>query len=186
MGLFSRLGRALARRVAYARYFLFARRDSRRNLSAISGRNILVLCYGNIYRSPFVGRQLADFFAGTEWHVRSAGFHDKENRSCDREFVKLAAKLGIDLQAHGSRQVAEEDLEWADLIVIMDGRNRLMLHEMSTQVGGKVVWIGAWLAGLRADVVDPYGMSQDRIESTVTRLFQSTNALAQELLSVPP
>ena len=60
MEILSRVGRALARRVTYGRFFLFARRNSHANLRGLSGRNILVLCYGNIYRSPFVGKLLAD------------------------------------------------------------------------------------------------------------------------------
>lgn len=183
MAIFGRIWRALARRVAYARFFISARRDSHRNLRLLSGQNVLVLCYGNIYRSPFVGRQLADLLAGSEWHVRSAGFHDKEGRSCDEEFVVLAAKRGIELRTHKSRKVAETDLEWADLIVIMDGRNRLMLHEMSTTVDKKVVWIGAWLTGIRPDAVDPYGQTLERQRLIIERLDQATKNLAEYILS---
>ena len=183
MALFGRLSRALARRVAYARFFFSARRDSYRNLRLLSGGNVLVLCYGNIYRSPFVARQLTNLLPGSEWHIRSAGFHDKEGRSCDEEFVALAAERGVDLRTHGSRKVAEADLGWADLIVIMDGKNRLMLDEMSTTVGRKVVWIGAWLAGLRPDVIDPYGQTLEKQRLIVERLDQATRNLAERLHS---
>ena len=186
MKTLSRVGRALARRVTYGRYFLFARRNSHANLRRLSGPNILVLCYGNIYRSPFVGKLLADLLPDGEWSVRSAGFHDREGRTCREDFIELAATAGVDLRDHQSRRVTEDDLEWADLIVIMDGKNRLMLHEMSDTVGKKVAWISAWTSGFRSDVVDPYEMNASAVEDTVRRLTESTAALARELIKLRP
>jgi protein-tyrosine phosphatase len=97
--------------------------------------------------------------------------------------VVLAAKRGIELRTHKSRKVAETDLEWADLIVIMDGRNRLMLHEMSTTVDKKVVWIGAWLTGIRPDAVDPYGQTLEKQRLIIERLDQATKNLAEYIQS---
>ena len=82
--------------------------------------------------------------------------------------------------------MTEDDLEWADLIVIMDGKNRLMLHEMSDTVSKKVAWISAWTSGFRSDVVDPYEMNASAVEDTVRRLTESTAALARELVKLRP
>ena len=186
MDILSRVWRALIRRVTYGRYFLFARRDSHANLRGLSGRNILVLCYGNIYRSPFVERLLADLLSSSEWSVRSAGFHDREGRPCREDFIALAANFGVDLTSHLSRRVTKDDLGWADLIVIMDGKNCLMLHEMSATASKRVAWISAWTGGFRSDVVDPYEMSPSAVEDIVKRLIQSTDALVRELIKLSP
>ena len=186
MKILSRVGRALARRVTYGRYFLFARRNSHANLRRLSGRNILVLCYGNIYRSPFVGRLLAG--SSARWRVeRSLGRISRQGgQDLPRGFHRACGQAGVDLHDHQSRRVTEDDLEWADLIVIMDGKNRLMLHEMSDAVSKKVAWISAWTSGYRSDVVDPYEMNASAVKDTVGRLIESTAALARELVKTRP
>lgn len=184
MEAFRRVGRAIARRFRYARYFLTARKTSLANLDRLQGCRVLVLCYGNIYRSPFVGQRLRDLLSDSGWEIRTAGFHHKEGRSCEKSFVARAAKLGTDLGSHRSRLVTEGDMAWADLIVIMDGQNRLLLHDMSKEVGRKVVWLGTLLQDARPDVTDPYGLDDELVDGTVARLVQCTDSLVDELRRV--
>ena len=176
-----RIADAMVRRARYARYFLLARRDSRRNLTANQGRNILVLCYGNIYRSPFVAAKLESLLSASGWSFRSAGFHDREGRPSVESFVSLAVQNGVALSEHRSRRVLVGDIEWADLVVIMDGKNRLMLKELSPDADGKVIWLGAWAGDSRPDVSDPYGLPLSEVRKIVERMSRSVERLVQEI-----
>lgn len=142
---------------------------------------MLVLCYGNIYRSPFVEARLSSLLEDSEWAVRSAGFYDRENRQCADEFVSLAGLRGVDIKSHRSCRVRQEDIAWADVIVIMDCHNRDLLLALDSASRTKIVWIAAWQPGLRADVRDPFGRPQDKVNVITSRLFQAADSLAREL-----
>lgn len=186
MTLLGRIHNAVMRRFRYLHYLVRARRDSERNLQALSGRNVLVLCYGNIFRSPFVAARLGERLEGDEWRIRSAGFHEREGRSCDPDFVQMADRYGVDLSLHRSTRVTRGDIGWADVIVIMDGRNRLLLEQFGAEVETKAVWVAAWLGGFRADVEDPYGLPHDQVVQVTARLIRSADQLAARLMRVSP
>lgn len=177
-----RIADAVIRRARYTRYFFLARRDSQRNLKENQGRNVLVLCYGNIYRSPYVAAKLGSLLPEPDWSIRSAGFHEREGRPGAESFVSLASQCGVQLSEHRSRRVLVGDVEWADLIVIMDGKNRLMLKELAPDADAKVIWLGVWSDDSRPDVSDPYGLPPDEVRQIVERMSRSVNRLVKEIL----
>ena len=74
---------------------------------------VLFVCIGNAGRS-----QMAQAFAeraGLE--VRSAGSHAEAH--LHPEVVEAMRELGIDLEGRVPHQLADEDVEWADLVVTM-------------------------------------------------------------------
>ncbi|MET0348765.1 MAG: ATP-grasp domain-containing protein, partial [Rhizobacter sp.] len=106
-----------------------AGRASRANWSRLAadwraGRieRVLVLCYGNICRSPVVGLMLADALPGVA--VRSAGMHPKTGRTSPAAWAETVREtLSVDLAAHRSQQASEADMAWAQLVIVMDTEN---------------------------------------------------------------
>ncbi len=184
MSLPRRIWKSIARRLRHWRLLKVARAESLNSLGRVNGGNILVLCYGNIYRSPFVANKLASLLDNTKWEIRSAGFYHKSNRPCAEGFVQLANTFDVDLSQHRSRQVTEEEVEWADLIVIMDCKNRDLLHDLGDAGEHKVVWVAACLMRNRVDVEDPFGTPEKQIHLTAERLNQATEALADRLSQI--
>lgn len=86
-----------------------------------SAGSILVVCHGNIYRSPFAERVLRQRLARAmlPGRVMSAGFIGPD-RTCPPEAIAAAATLGIDLSDHRSRLLTQQDLDIASLIVVME------------------------------------------------------------------
>ena len=109
-------------------------RESARNWQALvpawrAGRirRVLVLCTGNICRSPAVAQLLEHALPAIE--VRSAGFYPLTDRPSPRNWVAAARDvLDLDLAAHRSTVVDRTLLEWAELIIIMDARNWIELR----------------------------------------------------------
>jgi len=62
-GFIARVIRAIMRRIEHRFILRKARDQSLRHVHSCSPGNILVLCYGNIYRSPFVANYLKKLFA---------------------------------------------------------------------------------------------------------------------------
>ena len=163
---------------AYVRARLSARRQARELLRAKPVRRVLVMCYGNIYRSPFVAGRLQ---AHSGLEVRSAGFHSREGRSCEAGFVAIAREFGVDLAAHRSRQVRDDDVEWADLVLIMDGHNYRLMHAHHPQALAHSVWLGAVTRQTPLLIDDPYGLPEDRQRHIAGQLDTACSALLDAL-----
>jgi len=178
---FHRILDALGRRLGHGRVLTSARRKSLEHISRSSGGRLLVLCHGNIYRSPFVERRLAALLPPDRWTLRSAGFHDRTQRVCAPEFVTLARQYGVSLADHRSSRVTEQDLRNASLVVIMDRKNWDQLQTLAAEAERKVVWIGCALPRGSVEVEDPYGRSGAEMRRIVDRLNQAAEALACRL-----
>jgi len=117
------------------------------------GQRILVVCTGNICRSPYAERWLAAASArhGLALELRSRGTHATPGRPCPEEARFAALERGVDLDGHRAAPLTVGDLRWAGLVLAM-GRSHGLLVETMT-------------AGLEAapgvevlDVPDPYGL----------------------------
>ena len=140
-------------------------------------RRVLVICYGNIYRSPFAAEYLKRHAPDAE--IRSAGFHGKAGRPSPPAHVEAARARGIELAGHRSRIVGRDDLDWADTIVLMDRRNFTHLDEASAD-HAKLVWLGALTDG-PVEIDDPYGRSESEASRLLDRLEHGTAELAARI-----
>jgi len=114
--------------------------------------NVLVLCAGNICRSPVAEALLRH--ALPEKHVFSAGIEAVVGRSPDARAVRLMHELGIDISSHKGQQLTSWMLNQAELILVMEAAQKTRVESMYPIARGKVFRIGEF-AGL--DVFDPYG-----------------------------
>ena len=169
---------ALWRRIAVWRALWMARRDTERALQHGRPRKLLVVCHGNIYRSPFVEAVLEELL-GPEFEVRSAGFHPVDGRRSPLPHVEMCHSFGVSLADHRSRVVSRDDLLWAELIILMDRRNWLGLAGIGAD-RGKLVWLGA-LNGDDIEIPDPYGMAPVAAEAVVRKLDAACRALVLRL-----
>lgn len=118
---------------------------------------ILVVCYGNIFRSPFVEACLKTACAKPHvFEIRSAGFHPRAGREVEQGFRRIAQTFNVDLAPHRSRCLDRHDLEWADLILIMDGHNYRLMHQNYHVHLEKCIWLGAVSGATPILIKDPY------------------------------
>jgi protein-tyrosine phosphatase len=94
-------------------------------------RRVLVVCAGNICRSPTaeaVLRLLASELPAAALEVRSRGTEDwNVGRPAHPAMTRVAAGRGYDLSAHTAAQVTADDLAWADDVLVMDDQNHRRL-----------------------------------------------------------
>lgn len=89
---------------------------------------VLVLCHGNLNRSPLVAALIAR--ERPDWDVVSAGLKAHEHRKAARKAREAAERLGLDLSLHRSQQVTLRALQDADVVLYMDNGNALRLSAM--------------------------------------------------------
>jgi len=127
---------------------LLHRSRRRAALGALRARRppacVLVLCNGNIFRSPFAAavlqRELTVRGAGS-MRVESAGFAG-HGRPSPPHAVAAAARHGIDLAGHTSQLLVAPVARAADLIVVMEELQRRTICERFGRVARDVLLLG--------------------------------------------
>jgi protein-tyrosine phosphatase len=95
---------------------------------------ILVVCTGNVCRSPLGEFLLRDALRDVPVSVSSRGTRALRDRPPTRETVDLASSLGIpavSISQHRGRQLREADLADADLVIAMAREHRREVVELS-------------------------------------------------------
>ena len=165
---------------AFAR--TMARRTAAERLRDAGIPRLLIVCYGNIYRSPFVERCLRTLGPAMDLQVRSAGFHRREGRQVEADFEEIAReKFGVDLSDHRSRLLTTDDLDWAQLILIMDGHNYRLMYDLHRDHLDKCLWLGAITPETPVTIADPYGTDLEQQRRIAGQLHAASRALAMRL-----
>lgn len=118
-------------------------------------RNILVLCTGNICRSPYAAAYLKQQVPSLV--VTSAGLGALVGHGADRTGQQLAMARGIDLSAHEAQQVNRRLLSEADLVLVMEDAHLKKLFEKYPDTRGKTFKLARWLQD--RDITDPFQKS---------------------------
>lgn len=114
-------------------------------------KNILLLCTGNICRSPLAEALLAREL--TDHKVWSAGLAALVGQPADTLSVAVALVHNLDINAHRAQQVNSWMCQRAELILVMEPLHKNQLEHQFPLVRGKVFLLGQY-SGL--DVADPY------------------------------
>lgn len=121
--------------------------------------HVLVLCLGNICRSPMAERYLRyrTREAGLDgFTVESAGFVEDEGRPSPELAVELASEYGVDLDDHRSTVVTPAHLERSDLVFLMDAENLADLQRGFDRRTRQSYFLGAFTPDDRFEILDPY------------------------------
>lgn len=158
----------------------------RRAREALRGRNpgsLLIVCHGNLCRSPFAAAVLVRALAGAGVRVESAGFVGP-NRPPPPAAVAAAARRGVDLSAHRSRLVTAPLVRSAGLIVVMDAAQRRAVCDRFGRMPRDVLMLGdvdPAPAESRA-IRDPVDQGPEVFDDTYARIERCVAELARALL----
>lgn len=144
-----------------------------------SATSVLVMCYGNICRSPFAGSLLGRLAVNKV--VTSAGTYPKGGRKSPGEAVEAATSLGIDLTNHCSRVATEKELKSIDLIIVFDRKNWLEIRSMCPEVMQRVAYLGAADPNEPLEVPDPFGHGIEEFDECYGRVQCLVEQLARSM-----
>jgi protein-tyrosine-phosphatase len=101
---------------------------------------VLVLCTGNICRSPIAEgflRQLLKERGIGDVTVHSAGVSGLVGYPADPESVRSAAERDIDISEHRARRVNTDMIETADLVLTMTAKQRASANRLVPSAAGR-------------------------------------------------
>ncbi len=133
---------------------------------------ILVVCTGNICRSPFAEHMLQKLCP--KLVVDSAGTGALVGHPADATAQKVALAYHIDLSQHVGKQVDATLCRQYDLILTMEAEHVKRLINISPTSAGKIMLYGQWLDSKH--ILDPYRQN----EAYFKRIFDKIEQAAQQ------
>jgi protein-tyrosine phosphatase len=117
-------------------------------------KRILVVCVGNICRSPTAECLLRERLGEGEFDVSSAGLSAVVGEPMDPTAIELLREHGVDGSRHRGKQVTGELLRNSDLILTMEKAHAATIVRKAPEVSGKVFLLGKWQSD--TDIPDPF------------------------------
>ena len=183
--------RSIARFIRYAPDRLLHRRRQRHAREALAGRidgRVLVVCHGNICRSPYGEHALLRELATRReqrWSVESAGFV-KPDRPSPPEARLVASRRNVNLETHRSRTMTSELVSEFDLIYVMSSSQARSMSELFNSPP-ESVWVLGDLdpeAILKRTIRDPIDQPEQVFEAVYDRIDRCVRVIA-EIISGP-
>lgn len=151
--------------------------------------NILFVCTGNISRSFLAESLLKNEIklkgiAGIS--VSSAGTAGLSGWPADPRMISYLREQGIEPDEHSARELAEEHVQWADLILVMEDAHVDFITQRWPQVKGRVHKLGKYFSSSEnkgEDIIDPYGKTTFHYRVSQSQITLASGNLFKKLAS---
>lgn len=138
--------------------------------------NILVVCVGNICRSPMAEALLKQRYPHK--NIDSAGVGALVGHSADPAVLEIMAKQEIDITNHVAKQIDEGLAKKADLIFTMSDSQTKWIEERWPFCRGKTFKLGHWQD---KDIADPYKHEMSAFQTAYQDIVVSLEQWADKI-----
>jgi protein-tyrosine phosphatase len=139
--------------------------------------SVLVVCVGNICRSPIAeGLLRRDVAALT---VSSAGLHAVVGHGVQSEMATLGESAGLTLSTHRARQFTPVMGAENDLILVMERAHRDEISHIAPHLLGRTMLFDHWLGA--KGIADPYRMGQAAYERSFAEILNASKSWVTRL-----
>ncbi|MCK6263210.1 protein tyrosine phosphatase [Vibrio sp. ZSDE26] len=138
---------------------------------------ILVVCVGNICRSPS-GEYLLKSLLPNKL-IDSAGVGALVGKPADKMATQVASDNGIDLTDHIAQQLTRELCQEYDLILVMEKGHIEAVTSIAPEARGKTMLFGHWIG--QKDIPDPYRQSREAFDFAYQLIKESAESWSKKL-----
>lgn len=143
--------------------------------------NILVVCVGNICRSPTGERLLQSLLPNKK--VASAGIAVEKShltgKPADDMASTVALEHDISLEGHSAQQLTPELCAKYDLILVMEKGHQEALTKIAPEARGKTMLFGQWTGG--KNIPDPHRQSREAFDHAYALIEEAAHAWTKKL-----
>lgn len=125
----------------------------------MSVNSILIVCEGNICRSPMAEALANDLFP--RLRVSSAGLNALIGGKADPFAMSVITERGLCLERHVARQLSWSMVKAADMILVMSGDQKKRVEDTYRFATGRTYRVGHFQ---QIDVADPYQKGKAEFE----------------------
>ena len=147
---------------------------------------ILMVCLGNICRSPLAEGILQSKLPGDKFVVDSAGTGDWHAGQCpDRRSILAAKNRGVDISMQKARQIRKSDFKDFDHIFVMDSSNFKDVTKLAPTPQDKakvMLMMDEIFPGQKVDVPDPYYGDAKDFDKVFDMLDEVCDVVAAKLI----
>lgn len=137
-------------------------------------KRILIVCIGNICRSPTAEFLFRDKLKHRDIHVSSAGLKALVGRPMDDNAMQILKERGIDAAEHRARQLDPTMLREADLVLAMERNHVAAVSRLAPEASGKLFLLDKWHEA--SDVPDPFRQSREAFEHVHTMIERGVDS----------
>ncbi|HEY6144257.1 MAG TPA: low molecular weight protein-tyrosine-phosphatase [Flavobacterium sp.] len=151
---------------------------------------ILMVCLGNICRSPLAEGILASKLPKNRFSVDSAGTGSWHiGRAPDERSISTAKKNNLDISGQKGRQFSISDFDAFDYIYVMDNSNYTDVISLSKNPEHREkvqLILNELFPGENVDVPDPYYGVANGFDAVYQMLDQACDIIAEKLIAKHP
>ena len=148
---------------------------------------IVMVCLGNICRSPLAEGILASKLPKDKFTVDSAGTGSWHiGQSPDDRSVAVAQKNGLDISYQSGRQFSRTDFDTFDYIYVMDNSNYdnvIALAKTKEEKEKVILIMNELYPSQNKDVPDPYFGMHNGFDIVYAMLDEACDVIAQKLIA---
>jgi protein-tyrosine-phosphatase len=146
---------------------------------------VLFVCTANVCRSP-MAEAIFDALAeerGLAWQAESAGVAALVDEDITPNARAALEEVGIYVNEHRARQVSEEMLGEADLVLVMGPRHVATLRRRFGGLSERIYTLPEYALGAppQEGIPDPYGHTMTAFRASVRQLLEYTEGLVVRL-----
>jgi glycosyltransferase involved in cell wall biosynthesis/protein-tyrosine-phosphatase len=158
------------------------RRDPRTLVSRLRGaRRVLIVCHGNIIRSPFACRLAAQRLNGHPVTIVSAGLGADADKPPHDTAVLLADEHGVSLGTHRAAPLTSLSVSASDVIFVMELAHLAEMRRRFPQAAAKTFLLSALAPETPLEIDDPYGRDRSVFEACFDQISRAVGPIAREL-----
>ena len=142
-------------------------------------KKILVVCVGNICRSPTAELLLRNALAPSAISVSSAGLSARVGESMEATARQILEEQGHDAEPFKARQLTPDIVNESDLILVMEKQHVNQVLKIAAHARGKVFLLGKWQS--EREIHDPYRQGKAAFIHAHALIEDAVSSWAQRL-----
>ncbi len=147
-----------------------------------SATRILILCQGNIIRSPFAASLVAQALGeDRQIFIASAGVAATAGRPPHPVALELATTRSVDLRSHAASPVSAERIAASDAIFAMDVPQLVWLWRHFPEARSRTFLLTCLAPETELEIRDPYAGTQTQFQECFDHISRAVQPLVAEL-----
>jgi glycosyltransferase involved in cell wall biosynthesis/protein-tyrosine-phosphatase len=179
----ARRSAAAARTFSERRRMEGIRRDPSLLRSALrSARHVLIVCHGNIIRSPFAARLIGQALRqGRAVRISSAGLEATPGTPPPPAATASAARHEVDVSTHVASRVTPEAVTASDVIFVMEVDHLRVIQSRFPEARSKTFLLTCLVPSWPLEVPDPFGGDDSVFQACFEHISESVRPIVRLL-----